>query len=717
MTGEIKLDTMIESEPGRTMENKGAARAAAVLEARSVAIAGASADPNKIAGRPLAYMLERGFAGQLYPVNPKREQVQGLKSYPSLAAIGQPVDLVIVGTPAAQVESVIREGIAAGAGAFVVFSSGFSELSETGAALQARLGALAREHDVTILGPNCLGAINSETGLIASFTTAMEETPIKAGGFSLVSQSGALGAYWLDICLRSGLGFGKWIATGNECDLDAGDAIAYLAEDAQTKVIGLYVEDIRDTYAFRSALRLAARRGKPVIVIKAGRSSLGAAAAASHTGALAGDDALYEACLRQYGALRVNSLGEMIDVARLFLFDSIPLGHRVATMSVSGGAGVLIADISEQLGLDLPALSPQTEQTLADVLPSFVKAANPLDLTGNVVQDEASISRALQAVAADPGNDVIVLFVGLMHSIATAFTDAIAQVRHNTDRPIVVIWIGAKDETVAILEQANIPVFRDIPQAMTAIAGVVRLAQLRQAASAQRLPHTMLARNSQDGCVSALAECFGKDLLRKQGALNVPEGVLVQTEDEVKGLAERLSYPLVAKLQADTLMHKSDIGGVVLGIKNELQLAHAVSNLRQIAKRNHVDALGILIEPMVPFDHEMLLGLRRDPRFGPTLTLGRGGVEVELDADIVSCLLPLDAQQIEDMIRSLRSARRYDGFRGQDKVDIETLSAGIAKLCQVFADTPELAEIEINPLAVRGNQAWVLDAVVSRFND
>lgn len=717
MIGEIELDTMTDINAGKMTENRRAVRAAAVLEARSVAIVGASADPNKIAGRPLAYMIERGFVGQLFPVNPNRQQVQGLKSYPSLAAIGQPVDLVIVGTPAGQVEAVIREGIAAGAGAFVVFSSGFSELNEAGAILQARLGALAREHNVTILGPNCLGAINSETGLIASFTTAMEETPIKAGGFSLVSQSGALGAYWLDICLRSGLGFGKWIATGNECDLDAADAIAYLAQDPQTKVIGLYVEDIRDTYAFRRALRLAAQRGKPVIAIKAGRSSLGAAAAASHTGALAGDDALYEACLSQYGALRVNSLSEMIDVARLFLFDSIPLGHRVATMSVSGGAGVLIADFSEHLGLDLPALSPQTERALADVLPSFVKAANPLDLTGNVVQNNASISRALQAVAADPNNDVIVLFVGLMHSIATAFTDAIAQVRRSADRPIVVIWIGAKDETVAILEQANIPVFRDIPPAMTAIAGAVRLARLRKAAADQCLPEPVLAPDGLNRGASALAECVSKDLLRKIGELNVPAGILVQGEDDLPALAGRFSYPVVAKLQADSLMHKSDIGGVVLGIKNETQLSAAIASLRQIAERHHVDALGILIEPMVPFDHEMLLGLRRDPRFGPALTLGRGGVDVELDPDAVSRLLPLDAQQIAGMIRCLRSARRYDGFRGRDKVDIATLSASIAKLCQAFAETPELAEIEINPLAVQADKAWVLDAVVSRIND
>lgn len=692
----------------------GAARAAAVLEARSVAIVGASADPGKIAGRPLAYMLSRGFVGKLFPVNPTRDQVQGLKSYPSLAAIGEPVDLAIVGTPAALVEDVVREGAAAGVKAFVVFSSGFSETGEEGAALQRRLGELARAQGVTILGPNCLGVANSATGLIASFTTALEETPIKQGGFAFVSQSGALGAYWMDICLRSGLGFSKWITTGNECDMDAASAIAYLADDPQTRVIGLYVEDIRDSEAFRRALRRAAEAGKPVIAIKAGRSQAGAAAAASHTGALAGDDALYDACLRQHGALRVDSLSQMMDVARLFLFDSVPQGGRLAVMSVSGGAGVLIADEAEGWGLELPALAPQTAEALAPVLPSFVKAANPLDLTGNVVQDTASISRALEAVARDPGNDAIVLFVGLMHSIATAFTDAIAHARQRTHRPIVVIWIGAKEESVAVLQQARIPVFRDIPPAVAALGGAVRLNGLRAAALAQpALPGRGPAAASA-GKTMFLAEWDSKALLRGLGVAGIPAGVLVEG-DLPGGLPAPLSYPVVAKLQASDVLHKSDIGGVVLGIADDEQLQTAVKRLRQIARDRGIDAMGILLESMQRFDHELLLGLRRDARFGPTLTLGRGGVEVELDPDVASRLLPLDAAGIQEMIGSLRCAKLLQGFRGRGAVDLPALAKQIAELCQAFLARSDLAEIEINPLAVGAGQAWVLDAVVSRY--
>ncbi|NYT22032.1 acetate--CoA ligase family protein [Alcaligenaceae bacterium] len=697
-----------------------AASAASILEARSVAIVGASADPTKIAGRPLAYMLSRRFKGKLFPVNPKREEVQGLKSYPSLSAIGEPVDLAIVGTPASLVEGVIQEGINAGVKGFVVFSSGFSETGADGAALQQRLARLARDHGVTILGPNCLGVANSSTGLIASFTTALEETPMRSGNFAFVSQSGALGAYWMDICLRAGLGFSKWITTGNECDLDAAAAIAYLADDPETRVIGVYIEDIRDAAAFRAALKRAAAAGKPVLAIKAGRSSAGAAAAASHTGALTGDDALYDACLRQHGALRVDSLSSMIDIARLYLFDSVPQGNRVAIMSVSGGAGVLIADESEHWKLELPDFSPATHEALGQALPSFVSAANPLDLTGNVVQNTRSISLALETVATDPGNDVIVLFVGLMHSIASAFTEALSRVREKVNRPIIVIWIGAKEESLAELEQASIPVFRDIPPAMAALGQSLRLSDLRE--RALTLPE---ARGDADAPVESgseasptvcLSEWHGKELLRGLGVGMIPKGVLVDMDKAVGGLPGPLSYPVVAKLQADDLLHKSDIGGVILHIGDDEQLAGAIATLKQVAGGRQVRAHGILLESMQAFDQELLLGLRRDARFGPTLTLGRGGVEVELDADVVTRLLPLREHHIEDMLNSLRSARLLQGFRGGKPVDISTVSAHIARLCEIFLTHPDLTEIEINPLAVSGGNAWILDAVVRKFS-
>lgn len=682
-----------------------------LLEARSVAIVGASADPGKITGRPLAYMLSRGYQGELYPVNPTRAEVQGIPSYPSIAAIGKPVDLAIVGTVAAQVDGVVREGIAAGVKAFVIFSSGFAETGGPGRELQDRLQALAREHRVAILGPNCLGVANARTGLIASFTTALEETPLQAGGFAFVSQSGALGAYWLDIVLRSGLGFSQWITTGNECDVDAAEAIDYLVDDAQTRVIGVYVEDIRDTVAFRRALLRASAARKPVIAIKSGRSPAGAQAAASHTGALAGDDSLYGACLAQGGALRVDSLTAMIDVARIFLFDSVPAGPRLAVMSVSGGAGVLIADEAEAQGLALPAFSGATVDALRAVLPPFAQPANPVDLTGNVVQNTGSISRAFAAVGADPNVDAIVLFVGLMHSIAHAFTETLAAARRTIRQPVVVVWIGALQQTVETIEAARLPVFGDIPQAIRALGAAVRMHRMQELARTTLPPPALTP--AREGDRTPITEWEGKQLLRAQRAVQVPEGTLVPAGAPVPQLSE--GTQVAVKLQSPRLVHKSDAGGVILRIASRDELAQAIEQLRRVGDRLGVPVQGVLVERMVPFDHELLLGLRRDPRFGPVLTVARGGVEVELDADAVTRLLPLRPQDVEGMLRSLRSARLLEGFRGRPGADIPRLAERIAGLCAWFEDQPELVELEINPLAVRGGDAWALDALVTRI--
>lgn len=684
-------------------------RLEALLNARSVAVIGASADPAKISGRPIAYMRARGYTGTIYPVNPGREEVQGLRCYPNIAAIGQTVDLAIVGTAAVHVEGAIREGIAAGVKAFIVFSSGFAELDEAGRALQERLTVLARKHNVAIVGPNCLGIANTHSGLLATFTTALESHALKQGGFSFVSQSGALGAYWMDIVLSSGIGFSQWITTGNECDVDAAEAIDFLVSDPNTHVIGLYIEDVRRTDAFRAALDRAARAGKPVIAIKAGSSSAGAAAAASHTGALAGNDALYEACLHQHGALRVRSLTEMMDAARLLLLNAAPQGPRLAVMTVSGGAGVLIADACEPLGLQLPKLKPEVAQALVPVLPSFVHPSNPLDITGNVLQDTPMISRAMQGLATDQDTHGIVLFIGMMHSIADAFVQALSQARAHVHCPIIVIWVGAMDRSIQALESAGIPVFLDIPQAMQAMASCLQMqrtrAQITQRATA---PATASAADSGQS-LPALSEWDGKQLLGRQRSVQIPKGWLLKAGDV---LPSTLPYPVVAKLQSPQLLHKSDAGGVVLRIQDDQSLQDAIERLHKVGTDLAIPVQGILVEQMLPFDHELLLGLRRDPRFGPVLTLARGGIEAELDPDVANLLLPATVEDIAQMLSRLRCFKLLQGFRGKPSADVQTLARNIADLCKWFLQQ-QLRELEVNPLAIKDDQVWALDALIT----
>lgn len=682
-------------------------RLEALLNARSVAVIGASADPSKISGRPIAYMQARGYQGRIYPVNPGRTEVQGLPCYPSIAAIGAPVDLAIVGTAAAHVEGAIREGIAAGVKAFVVFSSGFAELDEAGRAMQERLTALAQTHNVAIVGPNCLGIANSRSGLIATFTTALESHTLRQGRFSFVSQSGALGAYWMDIVLRSGLGFSQWITTGNECDVDAAEAIDFLVDDPNTEVIGLYLEDIRRTDAFRAALARAAHAKKPVIVIKSGSSSAGAAAAASHTGALAGDDALYDACLQQYGALRVCSLTEMMDAARLLLQKATPLGPRLAVMSVSGGAGVLIADACELHGLQLPALPDSVKVALMPVLPAFVHPSNPLDITGNVLQDTPMIARAMQALSSDRDLHGIVLFIGMMHSIADAFVQALSQARQQVHCPIIVIWVGALDSSVRALEAAGIPVFLDIPQATNAMAGCLAMHNARQTLLSQSMQPPTQTRAGSD--LPTLSEWQGKRLLRAHHALPLPQGWLLQPTDSCP---TDLTFPAVAKLQSAQLLHKSDAGGVILRIPNAQALEQANQQLHTLGQQLGLPIEGVLVEPMLAFDHELLLGLRRDHRFGPVLTLARGGVEAELDPDVVNLLLPATSQDIAHALMRLRCAKLLQGYRGKSGVDIAAVAQCIATLCNWF-ENQALRELEINPLVISNDQVWALDALIT----
>ena len=682
---------------------------ARLMAATRVAVVGASNDPTKLTGRPIAYMLRRGFKGEIIPINPTRSEVQGLKAFPSLGSLEQPVDLAIIGTAAAQVEQAIEEGVRSGVKSFVVLSSGFSEHDAEGARRQARLTELAQQHDIAIVGPNCLGVINAETGLIASFTTAMEENALTQGGFGFASQSGALGAYWLDLVLQAGLGVSRWITTGNECDVDIAASIGMLVRDPLTKVIGAYVEDIKDGPAFRDALRDAARAGKPVFLIKAGRSSVGAAAAASHTGAIAGEDRVYQACFDQYGVARVASVTEMIDAAKLALYDAVPAEGRFGVLSVSGGAGVLLADALEFAGLGFPAFGPETTRALSATLPDYSKPHNPVDLTANVLANTDMFRKTLAVVSSAPELDACILFIGLMQSISEVLAESILAARSKSGRPFVIVWIGARAETVARLDAARIPVYADIPQAVTALAHARRAARGQaQAATIADAP----PRSPPAAALVQLTEWQSKAKLRDIGDLAVPVGVMVRSTGEVAAGLAGMRGPFAAKLQSPDMPHKSEHGGVILGLADTGAAAAAVATLLARGRDAKVACDGVLLEQMVGFDVELIAGFRRDPVFGALLMVGRGGVEVELSPDVAMGLLPLSADEIAALLRSLRSARLFDGFRGRPAVDVAAIARSLSRIGDRFLADPALNEIEINPLVARGDGAVALDALI-----
>jgi acetate---CoA ligase (ADP-forming) len=509
--------------------------------------------------------------------------------------------------------------------------------------------------------------------------------------------------------LQAGLGVSRWVTTGNECDIDLAAGIGMLVDDPGTKVIGAYVEDVKHGAAFRAALVAAARAGKPVFLIKAGRSSAGAVAAASHTGAIAGEDRVYDAFFAQFGAVRVASVTALIEAAKLVLHGAVPAGERVGVLSVSGGAGVMLADAIEESGLAFPRLAPETAQALAGVLPGYSKPQNPLDLTANVLSDTGMFRKTLAVMGAAPEVDACVLFIGLMHSIADVLAETILAARTESGKPFVVVWIGAPRPVVARLEAAGIPVYGDIPAAVTALAHVMHgaKAQARAAGLADATPGAAPV-----AAARQLTEWRSKARLREMGGLALPEGVLVATPSAVASALTDLPGPYAAKLQSLQMPHKSEHGAVILGLADADAAAVAVADLLARGAAAGVTCEGVLIERMVGFDMELIAGLRRDPVFGTMLVVGRGGVEVELAPDVAMGFLPLGAAEIEAMLRGLRCARLFDGFRGRPPVDVAALAGALARLGERFLAEPRIEEIEINPLVVRGASAVALDALV-----
>lgn len=677
----------------------------------AIAVFGASSNPMKLGGRPIAYMLRRGYRGAIYPINPKAAVVQGLPAYPDFATIGQQIDLAIIAAPAALVEGAVRDGIAAGVRAFVIFSSGFAELSAAGATMQARLGAMCAAAGVLLVGPNCLGAINTRNRVIASFTTAMEDHELITGGFAFVTQSGALGAYWLDMVFQRGIGVSSWIATGNEAGVTVADAIHHLAQDPDTRVIGCYIEDIKNGPAFRDAACAAIAAGKPILLIKAGRSQAGAAAAASHTGALAGEDARYQALFDQIGILRVDSLSEMGDLARLILMQPTPAGRNVGVISVSGGAGVLLADELDAAGFNVPPFDAATQARIDAVLPDYVAASNPLDVTGGVAGDSSIFGRVLDALGAAPDHDSFVLFIGLMASISADLSQSLVRAFAGAGKQVVVVWMGARPDVVAELERHGLPVYPDIPPAVAAMARARDLfaAQGRAGALAGTdWPAPLPA----PGTCEARSEVRAQEFVRAHCALGFPRQRLVQTAAEARAALAELVPPLAVKLQSPDMLHKSGHGGVQLGLVTADEVAEAVQAMRDIADAGALRLDGILLQEMAPVAQELIVGFRRDPVFGPLLLIGRGGVEVELRPDRVMAYLPMPPAAIADMIRGLASAPLFTGFRGGPTGDIAALARELSRLGDAFAADETIEEIEINPLALLRDGSFVaLDAL------
>ena len=640
----------------------------ALLQPDSVAILGCSAEAERINGRPLKYFLEKGYNGRLFPVNPKYAEIAGLRCYPDVSAIPDPVDLAVVAVPAALVLDSVRQLIAKGVKAAVIFSSGFAETGERGVAAQAELIATARAGGLRICGPNAVEIINAFEGVTASFSEYLEGA-LPTGPIGFVSQSGAFGTAIAVLARQRQLGLGYFINTGNEADVEVADAIGFIVEDPRIRIVAGYLEGIRSGRKLLSVADRAMALGKPIILTKVGRSDTGARAAASHTGSLAGADVVFDGVVRQKGIIRADDEQQMMDLVEAFAHCLLPKGPNVGIVSQSGGAGVLACDRAETLGLQVPTLSDATQKNLHKVLPGYSAVANPVDVTGLSLAEPELMRSAMKLVLADPAVDIGLLWLRLMHRYADVMIDIITDIRDSTDKTFVVSWLAPPPEALAELRKRGICVIDGAAQSMNAVGGLFRYASARKRWLADSAARDQMRTGSSSDLTTlphragVVATMAAADILRDA---QIP---LVATEfaghaDAAAVSAQRLGYPVALKVESPDVAHKTEAGAVRLKIADKSQLRDAYADIIRLTREYNASARidGVIVQRMAGSGIEIVIGVHQDPSFGPVVMVGLGGILVEVLKDVAFAAAPMNSVRGRDDGAEL--ARRANTRRG-----------------------------------------------------
>lgn len=684
---------------------------------RSIAIVGASSEPQKTGGRPV-YMLKRhGFAGAIWPVNPKVDTVQGLPAHPGIEALPGVPDLVLIAVPGAAAVAALESAAARGAGAAIVLSAGFAESGPEGAARQARVTEIARLSGMRILGPNCLGAVSVPERAIGTFSIALENEMPRAGAVSIVSQSGNIGSAALKGLRDAGAGIARFVATGNEADLQAADIIGWLADDPQTGIILCCLETCRDAGRLTGALDRARRAGKPVIVLKIGTSEAGQKAAQSHTGGLAGSDRVFDAVFRRHGAVRVSSLEDLVQVgaaAEAIGARRIGTHPSAAMIAASGGFGVMMADSAARNGVAVNPLLPATQARIRAALP-LAATANPVDATAQMSANPDILETLVDAALADAANSTVCLMLALgmeIPRLRSVFTEALARVTARHPDKTLVACLSGPPDAVADLRALGVACFPTIDAAMAGIAALARIGAIRgmPVQAVETVPPAPLPAGA------ARNEATAKAALAEAG-LPFPREVMATTADEAARAAEDIGGPVAMKIASPDIQHKSDIGGVALGVAGVAAARAAFARILDAAAQNAPGATvdGVLVAPMATGGTEVILGTVTDPIFGPAVMVGLGGVFAEIFKDTALRLAPVTEDEAAGMLRELRAFPLLDGARGRAPADTEALCTAIVALSRfAVRHARDVAEVDINPVLVRdrGQGVVALDALI-----
>ena len=687
----------------------------ALFAPRSIAVVGASSDASRIGGIPLDYLRRFGYAGRLHAVNPRGGQVQGLAAHARLSAVGEPIDLAIVAVPQAQVHGVLDDAAALGVRAMVLFSSGYAELGGAGVAAQDEVARRARAAGIRLLGPNCLGVIRPAHHVYATFAPAINAGRAKAGRIGLISQSGAFGIYAYALARERGLGLSLWATTGNEADVQLADGLAWLANDPETEVIMAYMEGCRDGPRLRAALALAQQRGKPVIMVKVGTSELGAAAAASHTASLAGDDAVYDAVFRSHGVIRAHTISDFFTLAASAAVAPAPRGRSLGVLTVSGGVGVMAADEAHAQGLELTALSAGAQAQLRDWVP-FAAPRNPVDITAQVTNDETLLERAAALMLQDRSFDSWLGFFaagGLSPTIWPKIRALVERLRREHPDTVLAVSTLCTDAHRQELEALGCMVHPDPGVAIRCIGALRRRAECPPAQDARPVTAAP-ALGLQAGALSE----EGSLALLAQAGVPVVAHQLVRTAEQAGAAVAALGGAVALKVASADIPHKSDAGGVTLGLRAADEASAAFEQImRQVRHAQPAARIdGALAARMVSGGVECIAGVHRDPVFGPVLMFGLGGIHVEVLRDVSLRVLPITRGDADAMVRELRAFAILNGARGKAPADLESIVDALCALADFALRAGDtLVSAEINPLIARAaadGGAIAVDALV-----
>jgi acetyltransferase len=703
----------------------------AFFSPQSIAIIGASGNFDSISGKPLRFLQEHGYAGKVYPVNPKYEELAGLPCYKSILDVPGPVDLALLGVNYRLVLPMLKECVEKGVKFATIFSSGFAESGEEGRALQRQIGDLARESGMGVCGPNCQGSVNLKEKVIGGFSASLGVKPLRVGPIGYVTQSGALGYSIFSLAQEAGVGFSYIASTGNEVDLHTLDFMEYVVEDPDTTMLISYLEGIKDGRQFARLADRALELGKPIVTLKVGRSEVGRKAASSHTATLTGSDDVFDAFFHQKGIVRVDDIEAMIDVAALRQrIPALPAGKGLGIITTSGGGGILAADEAVDGSLEIPELDEATQSAIMEVIPDYGSALNPVDVTAQVINEADDFVKVLEAMVARPDiHGLVIVITQITGPQGHQMAEDIVAMSRRTDKPITVAWTTSDNlvgDNIQVLVDGGVQHYKSPVRAVRAMGALMRYgAFLAEHPATGRVAPVRTAGGTREQALALLdaagpelTEHQGKELLGLYGAPVTREGVAT-SEEEALRIAGEIGYPVALKIDSPDIQHKTEAGGLRLDIEGDEALVAAYREILEGARNYDPKArvTGVLVSEMVRGGTETIVGLNNDPHFGPTVLFGLGGIFVEILKDVALRVCPVGREEALEMIREIKGYKVLAGARGKARADIEAIADAIAAVSRLGLDLEDrIAELDINPLLVlpEGQGARVADALIVR---